>query len=316
MLLPIELKNIIEDLAGKYPQKQLKESALKLSDRYLNESGNGVSLANREIDILAYAVMRMPATFASISRVLEEIDLTGINTVLDVGAGMGTATFVCYYHGLKNSSFTCIEKEHSMINLGNKLFSYYPDINVKYIQEDYCQKLPDEKYDLVVVGYSLNELTEEDRKEVIKSLWELTNKYLVVVEPGTPVASKEIRDIRKELLKEGASIVAPCTHCNECPITGEDWCHFVTRLERSKLHKYLKDADVPFEDEKYSYLVLSKEKICSKYQYRVMRHPIINKGNIALTVCSVNGIENKKYFKSNACYKELKKIKAGEGFKE
>lgn len=316
MFLPIELKNIIEDLAGKFPQKELKECASKLSDRYLNESRNGVSLASREIDILTYAVMRMPATFGAISSVLSQLDLSNVQTVLDVGAGMGTATFACYFSSLKNASYTCIEKEHSMINLGNKLFSYYPDINVKYLQADYSNDLPSEKYDLVVVGYSLNELTDEDRRQVVDSLWKITNKYLVIVEPGTPVVSLEIRAIRKQLLGVGAHIVAPCTHSEKCPIKGDDWCHFVTRVERSKLHKYLKGADVPFEDEKYSYIVVSKDKVNNPLDYRVMRHPVIGKGNIALTVCSKNGIETKRYFKSHPKFKELKKIKAGDSYKE
>ena len=317
MVLTIELKNIIEDIAANYSLKLLKETANKLSDKYLNESGNGLSLANSEIDIISYAVMRMPATYAAISFALNE-SLKGmeINTVLDVGSGMGTATFASYFYGLNNASFTCIEKEKEMVKLAKKLFSFYPNIDVDFIQEDYLEKLPKQKYDLVIAAYSLNELNEKDRKSIIDSLWEITDKILIVIEPGTPVGYKEIRDIRTQLLNKQGSIVAPCTHTDECPIKDDDWCHFVTRVERSKLHKYLKGGDVPFEDEKFSYIAISKSHSNCAYQYRVLRHPQIGNGNISLTLCTKEGIINKRYFKSHSQYKQLKKIKTGEGFND
>lgn len=318
MVLPIELKNIIEDLALAYPQKVLKESANKLSDRYLNESGKGASLANKEVDILAYAVMRMPATFAAVSAVLEEVFKRTdekIETVLDAGAGMGTATFASFFSGLRDASYTCVEKEKAMVDFGKKLFFYFPEIKVNYLEADYRKELPSGKFDLVIASYTLNELTDEDRKKVVDSLWEKTNKILIIVEPGTPVASMEVRTIRNHLIKY-ACIIGPCAHTNECPMSADDWCHFVTRTERSKLHKYLKGGDAPYEDEKYSYIALSKVEPINKIDYRVLRHPVIGKGNINLTVCSNNGIEEKRYFKSYDKFKELKKIKAGEGYKE
>ena len=189
-------------------------------------------------------------------------------------------------------------------------------MDVDFIQEDYLEKLPKQKYDLVIAAYSLNELNEKDRKSIIDSLWEITDKMLIIIEPGTPVGYKEIRDIRTQLLNKQGSIVAPCTHTDECPIKADDWCHFVTRVERSKLHKYLKGGDVPFEDEKFSYIAVSKSHSNCAYQYRVLRHPQIGNGNISLTLCTKEGIINKRYFKSHSQYKQLKKIKTGEGFND
>ena len=39
---------------------------------------------------------------------------------------------------------------------------------------------------------------------------------------------------------------------------GDDWCHFSQRLPRSRDHMLLKDASVPFEDERYSYVVVTQ----------------------------------------------------------
>ena len=41
-------------------------------------------------------------------------------------------------------------------------------------------------------------------------------------------------------------------------MAGDDWCHFSQRLARSRDHMLLKDASVPFEDERYSYVVATR----------------------------------------------------------
>ena len=53
----------------------------------------------------------------------------------------------------------------------------------------------------------------------------------------------------------------------------------------------IKNADVPYEDEKYSYIVFAKEKVDNE-GVRILRHPQIAKGRIDLEICGKN--ENKK----------------------
>jgi hypothetical protein len=50
-------------------------------------------------------------------------------------------------------------------------------------------------------------------------------------------------------------------------MSGNDWCHFSQRLPRSRDHMLLKDADVPFEDERYSYVVVTREKVFFRRAY-------------------------------------------------
>ena len=51
-----------------------------------------------------------------------------------------------------------------------------------------------------------------------------------------------------------------------------------------KVKKYdqtlaLKNADLPYEDEKFSYIAISKEK-CDNSGLRILRHPMIEKGKV------------------------------------
>ena len=40
-----------------------------------------------------------------------------------------------------------------------------------------------------------------------------------------------------------------------------DWCHFTQRLPRSRAHKQIKGAELPFEDEKFSYVALTRAPV-------------------------------------------------------
>lgn len=316
MTFPIELRTLIEGFAEKYKPSELKLSANKLSEAYLSKSRDGSSFISNEKDVLAYAIMRMPATYSANSEAIAN-SLSHINskieTILDVGAGMGTASFAYCFNNENQVKITCVEREQSMIDLGKDLMRGYDSLNkTNWIKEDYTNYLPEGNFDLIIISYSLNELSEEKREKIVELLWKKANIALIIVDSGTPESSKMIKDIRNKMISEGAYVLAPCPHCSECKISDDDWCHFVTRVERSKLHKYLKDADVPYEDEKYSYIAFSKIQPINPINYRVMRHPIIGKGNIKLTVCGHDGIEEKRLFKNDPFFKPAKKAKAGD----
>ena len=81
---------------------------------------------------------------------------------------------------------------------------------------------------------------------------------LIIVEPGTPTGWTRILRMRDLLIAAGAHIIAPCPHAFACPLAPPDWCHFAQRVERSKLHRETKQAESPFEDEKFIYLAVSR----------------------------------------------------------
>jgi ribosomal protein RSM22 (predicted rRNA methylase) len=83
---------------------------------------------------------------------------------------------------------------------------------------------------------------------------------LVVIEPGTPRGAGAIRTIREELLAAGAHMLAPCPAAMPCPLAAPDWCHFAARVERSSLHRRIKEGALGYEDEKYSYVCATPQR--------------------------------------------------------
>lgn len=111
------------------------------------------------------------------------------------------------------------------------------------------------------------------------------------------------------------NIIAPCPHLSECPaFKNQDWCHFSVRVQRTSLHRMLKDGEKGHEDEKYSYLIVAKNSP-QTYNARIVRHPEIHSGHLKLTLCTKNGFEGKIYSKKDKeKYKKAKKAAWGDRF--
>jgi ribosomal protein RSM22 (predicted rRNA methylase) len=129
---------------------------------------------------------------------------------------------------------------------------------------------------------------------------------VLIIEPGTPSGFNNIIQARDKLIEKGFSAIAPCTASNGfCPLrdSESDWCHFVERLDRSRVQKHLIKGELGYEDEKYSYLLMSKYPIHSDGK-RIISRPNITKYSVSFEVCSeksghivVKKRENKNNFK-------------------
>ena len=242
------LKMIEENLQGK-KLADLSQSSTDLSRRYRCESGTGKSLLSRENEAWVYAAVRMPATFAAVTKALNETldNLSSFpKSVLDVGAGTGAAAWAV--DALLNlSHITCWEREKAMANVGQTLMKNSSSVVLqnalwKNVDITTLSEAQSEKFDLILVSYCLNELYEQTRLQVISRLWNMTQKVLLVIEPGTSVGYQNLMQIRNDLIDKGAFIAAPCPHNLACPLKQGDWCHFSARLNRTKLHKNIKNV--------------------------------------------------------------------------
>lgn len=319
MEFPIELRIMSEKMVEGISGSDMAESAKELSRRYMNESGTGKSLLNKEKDATVYSLMRMPATFGAVSSALEQIcEVSDFvpRSLLDAGAGTGAGSWAATAL-FAIDDITCLEREYAMENIGKTFMKQADDkalAKANWVHtdllEDFGGKYP---ADLVIASYVLNEMTMEDRLKTALKLWENTKQMLLIVEPGTPAGFNNIKAIRECLVKQGAHVAAPCPHSEECQIAENDWCHFTCRVQRGKLHKMVKGADVPYEDEKYSYIAFSREE-CQTKDNRIMRHPVIEKGRVRLTVCTKDsGITEKTVTKKDGeLYRKAKKSSCGD----
>ena len=152
-----------------------------------------------------------------------------------------------------------------------------------------------EPRDLVTLAYVLNELAPDDRHRLVERLWPLTADTLVIVEPGTPAGWQRIIAARRQLIESGGHVIAPCPHAKECPLQPPDWCHFARRVARSRLHRQTKTADVPWEDEKFSYVAVSR-KPAPASGARVIARPRKASGRVTLKLCRADGSTGDQLF--------------------
>ena len=318
MEFPILLRKQIEDLYDGVKQTELAQNSRQLSQNYRENKGDGVRLLQTQREALAYAAVRMPATFGAVSaafeKVLEVYPFSPL-TMLDVGAGTGACGWVAEsFFELEN--LVCLEREKVMFSLGKQFMENSDRTVLRQAQWQNFDLLQSEALphaDLVTASYMLNELPVQDREKAILKLWQSAKQVLLIVEPGTPKAFASLRELRDILLRAGANVVAPCPHHDKCPLERENWCHFSTRIARSRLHKQLKSAEMGYEDEKFCYMAFSRQPIALSYE-RILRDPKVTKAEIACEVCRANAQKEtiKISVRDKNMYKKAKKLGWGD----
>ena len=317
MTLSNTLRNALAEVTKGLSLSDLKRASKAITQQYRDCQGS--SFADKSfVYTAAYLHVRMTAIYAVIQHILKELiqrdENHNIRTVLDLGAGPGTATWVCFelFSSLEKS--TLIEQSSSFIQAGKKLSMHNSVMEQKL--HWISSKLQDarlDSHDLVILSFVLNELSEKDRYAVIDRAWQASDKYLLIVEPGDPKGFERIRDLRSYFIEKQAHIMAPCPHNKPCPIQGTDWCHFFTRVERTKMHKFMKEGTRGYEDEKFMYLLLSKQPVDS-FDARVLRHPALHSGHTKLKLCHHDGDirEVTASKRDKVTYRKSKKIKWGD----
>jgi ribosomal protein RSM22 (predicted rRNA methylase) len=303
---PPALAGTIAQMLQGVSRKDLAVRAGKLSVAYrAGQSSAGVAGPD---DALAYLLARAPATFAAAAAVFGRVEQVVPDfapaTLLDIGAGPGTATWAAMAAWPSLTGVSMLEPNASFRTLAQKLMPA-----ARIIAGD----LGAEKSgaDLVVAAYVLAEQPERIAGAIAADLWKVTGKMLVLIEPGTPQGFVRIRLARAALIAAGAHIAAPCTHDNACPMSGDDWCHVSQRLARSRDHMTLKDASVPFEDERYSYVVAMPEKVSSGA--RIIKPPVESKPGIVLPLCDETGLRNLIVAgRDKVAYRAVRKLEWGD----
>jgi ribosomal protein RSM22 (predicted rRNA methylase) len=294
--LPADLRRGLAGLAERRSRQDLAARASAISERY-RSGGRSAEAVRDATDALAYAIARLPATYAAAAAAFGALararpDLAP-DTLLDVGAGPGTAAWAALRTFPAIGHVRLIDDNPHLRELALALAAGSETGALRaatYAAGELTARLCDApSADLVIASYVIGELAPDALPAVADALWSAAGKVLVAIEPGTPAGFGRIRELRAHLIARGAHVVAPCPHDSPCPIVAPDWCHFSQRLPRSRDHRRVKGAALAFEDEKFSYVAVAREP-SPCLDARVLAHPRVSKAEARAKLCTAEGI--------------------------
>jgi ribosomal protein RSM22 (predicted rRNA methylase) len=291
--LPAELRAALDGKLRGFSRNDAAGRAASISKTYRDGGGSGA--IRSEADALAYALARMPATYAAVTASLNALvevrpDFAP-NSLLDVGAGPGTATWAAAEAFPSLQKFALLDANVTLRALALDLVSdSFRLRDVSYERGEARAALArTDAADLVVASYMIGEIGDAEQRALAELMWAKTRDALLVVEPGTPAGYARIIALREHLIALGAHVAAPCPHDGKCPLQPPDWCHFTQRLQRSRAHKQVKGAELPFEDERFSYVALARAPAAQRLS-RVLAQPAVSKIEITAKLCTPEGL--------------------------
>ncbi len=294
MVLPEAVERAIEEDAATIPAHALVKAAAELGRDYHQATADLAPRIASKAARIAYLVTRMPAIFR-VNQLLDA-ELEGlcpgidIRSVLDLGCGPGTATLAARQTFDPLQTATLVDRDREWLEVSRRLITA-ADARLaaasRYVTIDLRGAADMGEHDLVAVSYALGEMAPPLAKTLVERAWASARRAVVIVEPGTPPGFAAIVAARDVLIAAQASIVAPCTHAGRCPLEAADWCHFDTRVERTRRQQRVKSGKLPYEIEKFCYVIAARQRPAVPIRAaRIIRHPLKKSGHVILDLCT------------------------------
>ncbi len=219
---------------------------------------------------------------------------------LDIGSGPLTVPIALYLSRpeLRNVKLNwyCVDTSQNALLLGeNILLSIMARLggqawNIIRIKGEFGVRIK-KKVSFLSCANMFNELFWNTKKP----LEELSKKYglnllsyiekealLFVAEPGIPRAARFVSLLRDVLMRNGISIVSPCTHTEACPMDGrkgQKWCHFILdgNAAPKALQKLSTSSGLTKDRASISFIFATTKKTQKKIKssFRIISDPII-----------------------------------------
>lgn len=320
MELPHDVRTRLAGLLEGVSRNSLARHAASLSALYRGGANSDEAIRSRD-DALAYAVTRLPATFAAAAAAMREVARAwpdfAPTSILDLGAGPGSATIAAVATWPSIRAATLVEPNPRFAALARELVAA-GDLGTDAIEllperlERGLGQLP--QADLVICGYVLVEFPADRVAALARDALGRARHLVLHVEPGTPRGFERILEARRTTIAANTHIIAPCPGNAACPLVGPDWCHFPVRLARLRDHRLLKAAELPFEDEKFCYLAASRDAAIRPMP-RLIAAPSVGRAEIAVRLCTADGVTERTISRRNkAGYKLARKLAWGDGW--
>ncbi len=271
----------------------IRQEIIKQSDRF-NKSRKFDSQAYgvRDLSILAYGNFFFPRTWCAMHLALAEAHYfrawkkpqKGPIRVLDIGSGSG-ASSLSTLHFLTNlnleNSITLEAWDYS-----GKSLSFLKDIHRSHIQlwknskintkrMNLCDGLPPiekQRYDLVLMGYSMNEiLADYEMNERIDWLKKLTSflspsGFSIIVEPAQKEVCDDLHTLTASLASSQKDLYlhAPYFNNNACPLVAENSSYHSHEVRKISETQTVAKINSPLRLEtnqvKFGFSLLSKQE--------------------------------------------------------
>ena len=289
--VPHTLTGALDAVLDGLPADPLRRATASLIETYRSGAPPTAQVLRDPATAAAYAAYRMPATHAAVARALRHAtDLAPdleVRSVVDVGGGTGAATWAVAEAFPELDRATVLDGSGDALSLGARIGGYGPPpvAAATWTRTLLGPGVTLPAADLAVMSYLLGELPEALHAPVVDAAV-TASRLVLVIEPGTPRGYAAVLAARTRLTAAGWHVLAPCPQDGPCPVAARpgDWCHFAVRLDRTALHRRLKGGRLGHEDEKFSYVLASRDPVVPAGG-RVLRHPVTRKGLVQLEVC-------------------------------
>ncbi|ODN04716.1 Methyltransferase-like protein 17, mitochondrial, partial [Orchesella cincta] len=251
---------------------------------------------------LEYIIARSSGEYAALCRIFNEISKRDAEfkpkTLCDFGSGVGTVSWAARsYWSSSLVEHLCADVSWEMNELAELIFRGGNKNNDHSIPALFFrQHLPESykiRYDLVVSAFSLMELpSAKDRLQTIDKLWNKTEQYLVVVEPGTKAGFRAIIEARDYILGLGSDskrprncfVFSPCPHNKECPKFAFDTipCNF--EVKSRPIYPFHEDRSI---NDSFCYVVIRRGLNPDQGKWpRLVEDPLIRSGHVVCRLCT------------------------------
>ena len=269
----------------------IQEEIVTQSDRFNKERHfTPKSYGSRDLSILAYGNFYFPRTWTHLSYVLAEaLDLRewtpprkGPLTILDLGCGSGATSLSALRtlrdRGIENPiELRAIDYSGKSLdyfrNLHSGLYQLWPGSKIETKRTDLCSDIPNRhgaKYDLILLGSTLNEIIPEDEPEIyarklgdVASLLKPSG-FLVVMEPALKEGCRRLQKAAAMLAEvRRIHLHAPYFNGKGCPLVNADSPFHSHEVRSWKVPQDAKKINEPLGlnlvDLKFGFVLLSKK---------------------------------------------------------
>ncbi len=273
----------------------------------------------------AYIAYFLPLTFHKVKFLLKDnkevlCPSEKILKIIDFGCGPASAVIALLFelaekkYSYERIEIDLVDKENSILPIGQALVEKFAKKLKLPVWVNIFTHIPPKKYHLSFATNVLNELEAFDNDPLLE-LWDVTLKYMLILEPSHRVSSQKLIRFRKRILQQNnpnIQVLSPCCHAEACPLyRTKHWCHFSEPVEDERLislnRRIFKNPRLWL---KFSYLVLKRAPYLpwDKKSYRAIGDVHLSQGKWAIDLCQPNQkkiwfIKNPKSIKRGALTK-------------